>query len=75
MMELVVKVKEWVVDGFSYDLYTGIFSWVEIREVVTLRNTSCYKSMSNPKSPGNSDVNGNLKNYDVYRQKSGRGMK
>ena len=59
---------ESVVDGFSFDLYTGIFSWVEIREVVTLRNTSCYKSTSNPKSPGNSNVNGNLKNYDVYRQ-------
>ena len=46
MAELVAEVEESVVDGFSFDLYTGILSWVENREVVTLRNTSCYKSTS-----------------------------
>ena len=46
MAELVAEVKESVVDGFSFDLYTGILPWVENREVVTLRNTSCYKSTS-----------------------------
>ena len=77
MGELVAEVEESAVDGFSFDLYTGILSWVENREVVTLRNTSCYKlnRRRNPKSPGNSEVNGNLKDYDVYRQKSGGGMK
>ena len=40
------KMAELFVDGFSFDLYTGILSWVENREVVTLRNTSCYKSTS-----------------------------
>ena len=39
-------VEESVEDGFSIDLYTRIPSWVENREVVTLRNTSCYKSTS-----------------------------
>ena len=43
MAELVAEVEELVVGGFSFDLYTGILSWVENREVVTLRNTSCYK--------------------------------
>ena len=33
-------------DGCSFDLYTGILSWVENLEFVTLRNTSCYKSTS-----------------------------
>ena len=46
MAELVAEVEESVIDGFSFDLYTGILSWVENREVVTLRSTSCYKSMS-----------------------------
>ena len=46
MVELVAEVEESVVDGFSFDLYTGILSWVENREVVTLRNTSCFKSTS-----------------------------
>ena len=46
MAEFVAEVEESVVDGFSFDLYTGILSWVENREVVTLRSTSCYKSMS-----------------------------
>ena len=44
IVELVAEVEESVVDGFSFDLYTGILSWVENREVVTLRNTSCFKS-------------------------------
>ena len=39
------EVEESVEDGFSFDLYTGIPSWVENREVVRLRNTSCYKSV------------------------------
>ena len=43
MAELVAKVEESVVDGFSFDLYTEILSWVENCKVVTLRNTSCYK--------------------------------
>ena len=46
MAEFVTEVKESVVDGFSFDLYTGILLWVENREVVTLRNTSCYKLTS-----------------------------
>ena len=40
------EVKESVEDGFSFDLYTGIPSWVENREDARLRNTSCYKSTS-----------------------------
>ena len=43
MAELVAEVEESVVDGFSFDLYTGILSWAENREVVTLRNTSSYE--------------------------------
>ena len=43
MAELVAEVE---VDGCSFDLYTGILSWVENREFVTLRNTNCYKSTS-----------------------------
>ena len=46
MAELVAEVEESVVDGFSFDLYTGILSWVENRKFVTLRSTSCYKSTS-----------------------------
>ena len=46
MAELVAEVEESVVDGFSFDLYAGILSCVENREVVTLRKTSCYKSTS-----------------------------
>ena len=46
MAELVPEVEESAVDGFSFDLYTGILSWVGNREVVTLRNTSCHKSTS-----------------------------
>ena len=46
MAELVKEVEESVEDGFSFDLYIGIPLWVENREVVTLRNTSCYKSTS-----------------------------
>ena len=46
MAELGKEVEESVEDGFSFDLYTGIPSWVENREVVTLRNTSCYKCTS-----------------------------
>ena len=46
MAELVAEVEESVVDGCSFDLYTGILSWVENREFVTLRNTSCYKLTS-----------------------------
>ena len=46
MAELDKKVEESVEDGFSFVLYTEIPSWVENREVVTLRNTSCYKSTS-----------------------------
>ena len=46
MAELVAEVEESVVDGFSFDLYTGIHPWVENREFGTLRNTSCYKSTS-----------------------------
>ena len=46
MAELVAEVKESVIDGFLFDLYTGILSWVQNHKVVTLRNTSCYKSMS-----------------------------
>ena len=40
------EVEESVEDGFSFDLCIRIPSWVENREVVTLRNTSCDKSMS-----------------------------
>ena len=40
MAELVKEFEESVEDGFSFDLYTGIPSWVENRKVVTLRNTS-----------------------------------
>ena len=36
MAEFVAEVEESVVDGFSFDLYTGILSWVENHEVVTL---------------------------------------
>ena len=43
MAEL-VKVEESVEDRFSFDLYTGIPSWVENRKVVRLRNNGCYKS-------------------------------
>ena len=46
MAELVAEVEESIVDGFSFDLYTGILSWDENREVVTLRNTNCYKLTS-----------------------------
>ena len=46
MAELVAEVEESVIDGFSFDLYTGILLWVENREVVMLRNTSRYKSTS-----------------------------
>ena len=46
MAELFKEVEESVEDGFSFDLYTGIPSWFENREVVALRNTS------NPKSSG-----------------------
>ena len=46
MTELVAEVEESVVDGFSFDLYTGILSWVENREIFMLRNTSCHKSTS-----------------------------
>ena len=46
MAELVAEVEESVVDGFSFDQYTGILSWVENDEVVSLSNTSCYKSAS-----------------------------
>ena len=46
MAELVAEVEESAVGGFSFDLYTGILSWVENREVVTLRNASCYKLTS-----------------------------
>ena len=46
MAELVAEVAQSVVDGFLFDLFTGITSWVENREVVTLRNISCYKSTS-----------------------------
>ena len=46
MAELVKEVEESVEDGFSFDPNTGIPSWIENREVVTLRNTSCYKSTS-----------------------------
>ena len=70
MAELVAEVEESVVDGF-----TGILSWVENREFVTLRTLAATNRRRNPKSLGNSDVNGNLTNYDVYRQKSGGGMK
>ena len=38
--ELFKEVEESVEDGFSFDLYTEIPSWVENCEVVTLRNTS-----------------------------------
>ena len=75
MAELVAEVEESVVDGFSFDPYTGILSWVENREFVTLRTLAATNRRRNPKSPGNSEVNGNLKDYDVYRQKSGGGMK
>ena len=37
MAELVSEVEESVVDDFSFDLYTGILSWVENHELVTLR--------------------------------------
>ena len=46
MAELVAEVEESVVDGFFFDLYAGILSWVENSEVVTLRNSSCYNSTS-----------------------------
>ena len=46
MVELVIEVEELVEDGFSFDLYTGIPSWVENREVFTVRETSWYKSTS-----------------------------
>ena len=46
MAELVVEVEESAVGGFSFDLYTGILSWVENREGITIRNTSCYRSTS-----------------------------
>ena len=46
MAELIKEVEELVEDGFSFDLYTGISLWFENREVVTLRNTSCYKLTS-----------------------------
>ena len=42
MADLVTEVK----NGFSFDLYTGIPSWVENPEVVTLRNPSCDKLTS-----------------------------
>ena len=48
MAELATEVD----DGFSFDLYTGVPSWVENREVVTLRNTSCDKSTSQSSKPG-----------------------
>ena len=35
-----------VEDGFSFDLFTGIPSWVENREFATLRDSSCEKSTS-----------------------------
>ena len=35
MAELVTEVEELVEDGFSFDLYTGIPSWIENREVIT----------------------------------------
>ena len=68
MAELVTEVKESVIDGFSFDPYTGILSWVGNREFVTVRTLAATNRRRNPKSPGNSDVNGNLKNYDVYRR-------
>ena len=46
MAELVAEVEESVIDGFSFDLDTGILLWVENREGVTLRSTICYKSTS-----------------------------
>ena len=70
MAELVSEVEESVVDDFSFDLYTGILSWVENHELVTLRTLAATNRRRNPKSPGNSDVNGNLKNYDVYIYRS-----
>ena len=44
MAELVAEVEESVVDGCSFDLYTGILSRVENREFVTLRNTQDQKN-------------------------------
>ena len=46
MAELVKEVEGLVEDAFSFNLYTGIPSWVENHKVVTLRKTSCYKSTS-----------------------------
>ena len=34
MAELVMEVEESVEDGFSFDLYTGIPSWVEIAKLL-----------------------------------------
>ena len=34
MAELVKEVEESVEDGFSFDLYTGTPSWVEIRKLL-----------------------------------------
>ena len=44
MAELIAEVEESVVDGCSFDLYTGILSWVENREFVTLRNIAILKA-------------------------------
>ena len=35
MAKLIAEVEESVVDGCSFDLYTGILSWVENREFIT----------------------------------------
>ena len=52
MVKLAVEVEESVVDGFSFDLCTGILSWVENHKFVTLRNTSCYTLTSQSLKPG-----------------------
>ena len=46
LAELVAEVEELVVDGFSFDLYTRILSWVENHELVTLRTLAATKSTS-----------------------------
>ena len=56
---------------FFSDLYTGIPSWVENCEVVTLRNTTNRRH--NPESPGKSDMNEAMI-YIAYRQQAGGGM-
>ena len=66
MAELVKEVEESVEDGFSFDLYTG--NLAKIAKLLRKGTLAATNRRRNPKSPGKSDVNGNLKSYYVYRQ-------